>query len=152
MPFKLGMLRFAFEHSLLLNILSFKNIRAAISIMRQKSITRYAKAIYNEYVSNLAENMKSLSNNLSMKETKYAIFIDASNCKIPPSNWSDTASFSMVNELFNPNKILFLGGLEKKTQMIKLSVRCSRKFLKAHKNGGVNKVIMNIKHDLGGNG
>lgn len=152
LPFKLGMLRFAFEHSLLLNILSFKNISAAISIMQQKSITRYAKAIYNEYVSNLAENMKTLSNNISKKETKYAIFIDASNGKIPPSNWSDTASFSMVNELFNPNKMLFLGGLEKKTQMIKLSVRCSRKFIKTHKNGGVNKVIMNIKHNLGGNG
>ena len=48
--------------------------------------------------------------------------------------------------------MLFLGGLEKKTQMIKISVRCSRKFIKAHKNGGVNKVIMNIKHNLGGNG
>ena len=152
LPFKLGMLRFAFEHSLLLNILSFKNISAAISIMRQKSITRYAKLIYNEYVSDLAVNMKKLSNDLSKIETKYAIFIDAGNGKIQPSNWSDTASFSMVNELFNPNKMLFLGGLEKKTQMIKLSVRCSRKFVKNHKAGGVNSIITNIKHNLGGNG
>ena len=152
LPFKSGMLRFAFEHSLLLNILSFKNISAAISIMRQKSITRYAKSIYSEYVSDLAVNMKMLSKDLSKIETKYTIFIDAGNGKIPPSNWSDTASFSMVNELFNPNKMLFLGGLEKKTQMIKLSVRCSRKFIKHHKDGDVNSIITNIKHNLGGNG
>jgi RecJ-like exonuclease len=152
LPFKLGLLQFAFEHSLLLNILAFKNISAAISIMRQKSITRYAKSIYNEYVSDLAVNMKKLSTDLSKTETKYAIFIDASNGKIKPSNWSDTASFSTVNELSDPNKMLFLGGLEKKTQMIKLSVRCSRKFLKRHKDGGVNNVIIKIKQNLGGNG
>jgi single-stranded-DNA-specific exonuclease len=152
LPFKLGMLKYAFEHALLLNILSFKNISAALSIMQQKSITRYAKSIYNEYVSNLAVNMKKLSNDLSKFETDKAIFIDAGNGKIPPSNWSDTASFSMVNELIDPNKILFLGGLEKKTQMIKLSIRCSKKFIEDHKNGGVNSVITNIKHELGGNG
>ena len=106
LPFKSGMLRFAFEHSLLLNVLSFKNISAAISIVRQKSITRYAKSIYDEYVYNLAANMKKLSNNLSKSETENAIFIDAGNGKIPPSNWSDTASFSMVNELINPNKTI----------------------------------------------
>ena len=152
LPFKSGMLRFAFEHSLLLNVLSFKNISAAISIMRQKSITRYAKSIYNEYVSDLAVNMKMLSKDLSKVETKYAIFLDVGNGKISPSNWSDTASFSTVNELFNPNKMLFLGGLEKKTQMIKLSVRCSRKFIKNHKDGDVNSIITNIKRNLGGNG
>ena len=152
LPFKSGMLRFTFEHSLLLNILSFKNISAAISIMGQKSITRYAKTIYKDYVSDLAINMKKLSQDLSKNETKNAIFIDAGNGKIAPSNWSDTASFSMVNGLFDQNKMLFLGGLEKKTQMIKLSVRCSRKFIKSHKNCGVNNVITNIKQKLGGNG
>lgn len=152
LPFKSGMLRFAFEHSLLLNILSFKNISAAISIMRQKSITRYAKSIYNEYVSDLAGNMKMLSDDVSKIETKYALFLDAGNGKIPPSNWSDTASFTTVNELFDPNKMLFLGGLEKKTQMIKLSVRCSRNFIKLHKDGDVNSIITNIKRNLGGNG
>jgi RecJ-like exonuclease len=152
LPFKTGMLKFAFEHALLLNILSFKNISAAISIMRQKSVTRYAKSIYNDYVSDLALNMKKLLNDSSKYETENSIFIDAGDGKIPPSNWSDTASFSMVNELYDPKKMLFLGGLEKKTQMIKLSIRCSRKFLKKHKNGGVNEVIAKIKHELGGNG
>jgi RecJ-like exonuclease len=152
LPFKSGMLRFAFEHSLLLNILSFKNISAAISIIRQKSITRYAKTIYNEYISDLTINMKNLSQDLSKNETKNAIFVDVGNGKIAPSNWSDTASFSTVNELFDPNKMLFLGGLERKTQMIKLSIRCSRKFIKNHKNCGVSNVITNIKEKLGGNG
>jgi len=58
----------------------------------------------------------------------------------------------MVNELTNPEKMLFLGGLERKTQMIKLSIRCSRKFIEINKGVGVNKVIAQIKTELGGNG
>ena len=151
LPQKQGLLRFAFEHAILLNILSFKNISAAISIINQKSITRYAKELYNEYIDALVKNLKILANELPRYETKNAIFIDAGNGKIPPSNWSDTASFTSVNELLRPDKMMFLGGLEKKTQMVKLSVRCSRKYLE---NGhmGVNKVISAIKQKLGGTG
>ena len=72
--------------------------------------------------------------------------------KIPPSNWSDTASFSAVNELFDPNKILFLGGPEKKSGTIKLSIRCSRTYLENNKSIGVNKIISIIKKELGGVG
>jgi nanoRNase/pAp phosphatase (c-di-AMP/oligoRNAs hydrolase) len=47
--------------------------------------------------------------------------------------------------------MLFFGGLEKKTQMVKLSIRCSRKYLENdHK--GVNNVINTIKQKLGGTG
>ncbi|MFW9936664.1 MAG: DHHA1 domain-containing protein [Candidatus Thorarchaeota archaeon] len=152
LPQKQGLLRFAFEHALLLNILSFKNISAAISIIQQKSITRYAKDLYNAYISNLTNNIKMISKEKPSLETNNAVFIDAGNGKIPPSSWSDTASFSAVNDIFNPNKILFLGGLEKKTQMIKLSIRCSRKYLEHDKNFGVNKVINKIKQNLGGTG
>ncbi|MFX1287565.1 MAG: DHH family phosphoesterase [Promethearchaeota archaeon] len=151
LPQKQGLLKFAFEHAILLNILSFKNISAAISIMQQKSITRYAKEIYYEYISNLTKNLKLLANELPRYETKKSIFIDAGNGKIPPSNWSDTASFTSVNELVEPSKMLFLGGLEKKTQMIKLSIRCSRKYLENDKMG-VNQVINTIKQKLGGTG
>jgi len=151
LPQKQGLLRFAFEHAILLNILSFKNISAAISIINQKSITRYAKELYNEYINTLVNNLKILSNELPRYETKGAIFIDAGNGKIPPSNWSDTASFTSVNGLLKPDKMLFLGGLEKKTQMVKLSVRCSRKYLE-NDHAGVNKVISMIKQKLGGTG
>jgi single-stranded DNA-specific DHH superfamily exonuclease len=151
LPKKQGLLKFAFEHAILLNILSFKNISAAISIIQQKSITRYAKEIYYEYINALSKNLKLLTNELPRHETKNTIFIDAGNGKIPPSNWSDTASFSSVNELFEPSKMLFFGGLEKKTQMVKLSIRCSRKYLENdHK--GVNQVINIIKQKLGGTG
>jgi hypothetical protein len=151
LPQKQGLLNFAFEHAVLLNILSFKNISAAISIMQQKSITRYAKEIYYEYISALSKNLKLLANDLPRYETKNAIFIDAGNGKIPPSNWSDTASFTSVNGLLEPSKMLFFGGLEKKTQMVKLSIRCSRKYLENdHK--GVNNVINTIKQKLGGTG
>jgi len=152
LPQKQGLLRFAFEHALLLNILSFKNISAAISMIQQKTITRYAKSLYEEYITNLTRNIKMISKEKPSLETNTAIFIDAGNGKISPSSWSDTASFSAVNNIFNPNKILFLGGLEKKTQMIKLSIRCSKKYLEHDKRFGVNRVISKIKDNLGGTG
>ena len=151
LPQKQGLLRFAFEHAILLNILSFKNLSAAISIINQKSVTRYAKELYNEYIEVLVKNLKILATELPRYETKTSIFIDAGNGKIPPSNWSDTASFTSVNGLLRPDKMLFLGGLEKKTQMVKLSVRCSRKYL-GNDHMGVNSVISAIKQKLGGTG
>ncbi|MBN1216699.1 MAG: DHH family phosphoesterase [Candidatus Lokiarchaeota archaeon] len=148
---KQGILKFAFEHALLLNILCFKNISAAVSIIQLNKITRYANEIYMDYVSDLAKNLRILSNELPRYETKKAIFIDVKG-KIPPSNWSDTASFSTVNELLNPSKILLLGGLERKSQTIKLSIRCTRKYLRETNGIGVNKIISRIKKDLGGTG
>ncbi|MFX1312540.1 MAG: DHH family phosphoesterase [Promethearchaeota archaeon] len=150
-PHKSGLLKFAFEHALLLNILSFKNISAAISITQMRNITRYAKNLYSEYIENLSKNLKILTNELPHYETEKAIFIEVKG-KIPPSNWSDTASFSAVNELFDSNKILLLGGPEKKSGTIKLSIRCSRKFLEKNSENGVNIIISKIKNELGGLG
>jgi len=151
LPQKGGLLSFAFEHALLLNILCFKNISAAVSIIQLQNITRYAKKVYSEYISNLAQNLKILSNELPRYETDKAIFIRIRD-EIPPSNWSDTASFSTVNELLDPYKVLLLGGLERKSHTIKLSIRCTRKFLKQNDYVGVNKIISNIKRELGGTG
>lgn len=151
LPHKSGLLKFAFEHALLLNILCFKNISAALSMIQLKLITRDANYMYSEYIENLAINLRTLSTELPHHETEKAIFMEVKG-KIPPSNWSDTASFSTVNELFDPSKILFLGGPEKKSGTIKLSVRCSRNYLKKNKANGVNIVISKIKKELGGVG
>ncbi len=150
-PQKEGLLKFAFEHALLINILCFKNISAALSIIQLKSITRYAKDMYAEYIHHLVNNLKTISNDPPSYETEKAVFLEVKG-KIPPSNWSDTASFSAVNELFSPEKILFLGGLEKKSGTIKLSIRCSRKYLENHNENGVNNIISKIKKELGGIG
>jgi single-stranded DNA-specific DHH superfamily exonuclease len=150
LPQKEGILKFAFEHALLLNILCFKNINAAVSIIQRKSTTFYAKGIYYEYIFNLVKNLKTLVE-LPRYETNEAIFIEAGG-GIPASNWSDTASFSMVNELLDPHKVLFLGDEEMKNHTIKLSIRCSRKYLEEHKGNGVNLIIQKIKEDLGGMG
>jgi hypothetical protein len=151
LPQKQGILSYAFEHALLLNILCFKNISAAVSIIQLKSITRYAKNLYFEYINNLTKDLKTLSNELPRHETKKAIFIEVKG-KIPPSNWSDTASFSTVNEILDPYKVLFLGGEEKKSHTIKLSIRCTRKYLEKSNGIGVNKIIANIKEEFGGMG
>lgn len=150
LPQKQGILKFAFEHAVLLNILCFKNINAAFSIIQRKSTTFYAKGIYYEYIFNLVKNLKTLIK-LPRYETERAIFIEAGG-GIPPSNWSDTASFSVVNELLDPYKILFLGGEEQRNHTIKLSIRCSRKFLERNNGMGVNTVINKIKENLGGMG
>lgn len=150
LPQKQGILNFAFEHAILLNILCFKNINAALSIVQKKSTTFYAKGIYYEYIINLVKNLKTLVS-LPRLETDEAIFIDAGK-KIPASSWSDTASFSVVNELLDPYKILFLGGEEMKNHTIKLSIRCSRKYLQNNNGIGVNTIINRIKEDLGGMG
>ena len=150
LPQKEGILKFAFEHALLLNILCFKNIKAALSVMQRKSTTFYAKGIYYEYLFNLAKNLSTLVS-LPRYETEKAIFIDANN-GIPPSNWSDTASFTVINEIIDPYKVLFLGGEEKKNHTIKLSLRCSRKYLKENNGIGVNTIIVKIKNELGGSG
>ena len=151
LPQKVGLLRFAFEHALLINILCFKNISAALSVIQLKTITRYANDLYLEYINNLVNNLKTISNDPPSHETEKAVFMEVRG-KIPPSNWSDTASFSAVNELFNPEKILFLGGLEKKSGTIKLSIRCSRKYLENNEDNGVNNIISRIKKELGGVG
>jgi single-stranded DNA-specific DHH superfamily exonuclease len=151
LPQKVGLLRYAFEHALLINILCFKNISAALSIIRLKTITRYAKDLYLEYITHLVNNLKTISNESPSHETEKAVFMEVRG-KIPPSNWSDTASFSAVNELFNPEKILFLGGLEKKSGTIKLSIRCSRTYIEKHSDRGVNTIISGIKKELGGLG
>ena len=148
---KQGMLQYAFEHALLLNILCFKNISAAISTIQLKKATRYAKDLYYEYIDDLTKNMKMLAKELPRSETKKAIFVDVMG-KIPPSSWSDTASFSSVNELLDPFKILFLGGEEKKSRTIKLSIRCSKRFLEDNQGKGVNSVISRIISKYGGMG
>jgi hypothetical protein len=107
--------------------------------------------LYSEYITTLADNLRTLSNETPHYETKKAIFMEVRG-KIPPSNWSDTASFSTVNKLFDPNKILFLGGLENKSGTIKLSIRCSREYLEKNNTNGVNTLISNIKKELGGVG
>ena len=76
LPHKAGLLKFAFEHALLLNILCFKNISAAISITQLKTITRYANNLYMNYINNLVNNLKTVSNELPTSETEKAIFIE----------------------------------------------------------------------------
>ncbi len=151
LPNKRGLLRYAFEYALLLNILCFKNISAAVSIIQLQSITRYAKKIYYSYISSLTRNLKIISHSLPRFETEHAIFIRIKG-SIPPSSWSDTSSFASVNELFDPHKIILLGGLERKSQTIKLSIRCTHKFLQKHNGVGVNKLISKVINDLGGTG
>lgn len=149
-PKKSGLLKFVFEHSLLLNILGFNNINAAFNLLQRPNITLYSKKMYYDYIKNLIKNLSTISR-IQKEVSEKALIIDAEG-KIPPSNWSDTSSFATVNEILDPNKMLFLGGEEQRYHMIKLSVRCSNKYLEKNPGKGANYVIQNIKKDLGGIG
>ena len=149
-PKKSGLLKFVFEHSLLLNILGFNNINAAFDLLQRPNITLYSKKMYYDYIKNLIRNLSTISR-IQKEVSEKAIIINAEG-KIPPSNWSDTSSFATVNEILDPNKMLLLGGEEQRYHMIKLSVRCSNKYLEKYPGKGANYVIENIKKDLGGIG
>lgn len=150
LPKKSGILKFAFEHAILLNILGFNNINIAFNIILSPNINLYAKKMYYDYIKHLIRDLNAISK-IRKIVTEHAIIINAGG-KISPSNWSDLASFSTVNEVLNPEKVLFLGGEEQRYHMIKLSVRCNHKYLEKHPGKGVNYIIENIKKELGGIG
>jgi len=149
-PKKNGILKYAFEHSLLLNIVGFNNVNAAFDLLQRPNINLNGKKMYYEYIKNLIKNLSTISR-IPKEVTERAIIIDAAD-KIPSSNWSDTSSFATVNGIFDPNKMLLLGGEEQRYHMIKLSIRCSREYIKNNPGKGANYVIENIKKELGGIG
>jgi hypothetical protein len=150
LPMKNGLLRYAFEHAILLNILGFNNINMAFNMVLSPNITLYAKKMYYDYIKNLVKNLNTITK-IQKQVSERSIIIDAGG-KISPSNWSDLASFATVNEILDPEKILFLGGEEQRYHMIKLSVRCTKKYIENHPGKGANYIIENIKRELGGIG
>ncbi|MBD3350231.1 MAG: hypothetical protein GF364_01980 [Candidatus Lokiarchaeota archaeon] len=147
-PKKKTILRYAFEHGLIISISHFKNKRAASKLIASPRPPADLKIEYTRYIS-------EVSNNLSMfvktpkDYKKTAIFVDAGR-RIPSIYWSDVASYSSVNNLYNPNKVLFLGGQDGK--IIKLSVRCSEHYPPLKNGKGVDEIIYTLKKEFGGIG
>ena len=81
--------------------------------------------------------------------TNFGIFVDAGK-RIPSQNWSDVASFASVNNLYNQNKILFLGGID--GSIVRLSVRCSEYFPPLKDGKGVDLIISKLRKIYGGSG
>ncbi len=147
-PKKKGILRFAFEHGLLITQSSFKTPHQAEKLIGLTSTPTKSTEIYQIYIRNLTKNLglfvttpKEISDNV--------LFVDASR-RLSPNFWSDVASYASVNYLYNPKKILLLGGTD--GNVIKLSVRCTDQFPSLVDGKGVDVLINKFKKAYGGAG
>ncbi|HMF31431.1 MAG TPA: DHH family phosphoesterase, partial [Candidatus Lokiarchaeia archaeon] len=141
LPKKQGILRYAFEHALLLNVIGFKDKDMGLQALAASKATAVMKQSVQEHVTNLSKNLTTFCT-LPRIESQNAIFVDVEGI-LPPSAWSDTASFASVNNIFDPNKMLFLSGIEE--ERIKFSVRCSPEFIASHGGEDVSTVIAHIR-------
>lgn len=143
-PKNQGLLRYAFEHAILLNILGFKEQNIALQAISSQNPSSHMKQQYLNHVTNLSKNLTAFSQ-LPRIEGSNSVIVDVEGV-LPPSSWSDTASFSSVNKIFDPTKMLFMAGKEE--EKIKFSVRCSREFIETHQGENVNSVIQLIRKDF----
>ncbi len=145
---KQGVLRYCFEHAVLLNILGFKQQNLALQAITSRAATSPMKQQYSKYNLSLSKNLTTFAN-LPRVEGPNSVIIDV-NGILPPSEWSDTSSFASVNEIFDPKKMLFLAGKEE--EKIKFSVRCSLAFITSHNGENSNTIIQRIKKDFNATG
>jgi len=147
-PTKKGILKYAFEHGLIISQLAFKTPHQAERLVHLNSTPVKSTEIYQLYIRNLTKNL-ALFITAPKEITKNVIFIDASR-RLAPNFWSDVASYASVNQLFNPEKILILGGLEE--SVIKLSIRCNEQYSPLRQGKGVDVLINKLKSVFGGIG
>lgn len=146
-PGRAGILHFAFEFGLLLNVTGFHSKTEALRLVNQRNITQHAKNLYYDYVENLVKNLTTFLS-LPTHQLGKAQLVRVTD-EIPKSSWSDTASFASVNDLFDTHTMLFLAGRE--DSKIKFSVRCSEAFL-AENGYGVDTVIRRLRKHVAGMG
>ncbi|MHA1727384.1 MAG: DHH family phosphoesterase [Promethearchaeota archaeon] len=149
-PKKKSFLRYCFEHGLAISISHFKHAFLARKLIPYTSPPTEITRNFQQYIKTLTKNL-GLFVKTPKKYTNYAIFVDAKR-KIPSNFWSDVASYSSVNSLYNPDKVLFLGGPDPESPVIKLGVRCSDKFPPLKEGKGVDDLIIKLRKKYGGVG
>lgn len=145
---KSGLLKFAFEHGLIISILSYKYKSKTEKLISSPSVSGEIKIEYKQYINNLTKNL-GLFVKTPKEYTKHAIFVDAGK-RIPTNFWSDVASYASVNSLYNPDKVLFLGGQD--GNVMRYSVRCSEDFPSLKIGKGIDELISKLKKICGGVG
>ena len=147
-PKKKGILRFAFEHGLLISQSAFKTPHQAEKLIGSTSTPIKSTEIYQTYIRSLTKNL-GLFVTAPKEISDDVIFVDASR-RLSPNYWSDVASYASVNHLYNPKKILLMGGLD--GNAIKLSVRCTDEYPPLVNGKGVDVLINKLKAAYGGMG
>ncbi|MBN2154459.1 MAG: DHH family phosphoesterase [Candidatus Lokiarchaeota archaeon] len=147
-PEKKGILRYAFEHGLLISQLAFKSPHQAERLFQLRSTPIKSTEIYQNYIRNLTKNLTSFVT--SPKEvTDQVLFVDATR-RLSPNFWSDVASYASVNHLYDQKKVLFLGGID--GNFVKLSIRCTDQYPPLIEGKGVDLLIQKLKKIYGGMG
>ena len=147
-PKKKGILRYAFEHGLLISQLAFKSRAQAETLMNSTSTPIKSTEIYQTFIRGLTKNL-GLFLKAPKEFTDNVLFVDASR-KLALNYWSDVASYASVNKLYNTDKILLLGGLD--GNAIKLSVRCHENYPPLKEGKGVDVLINKLKQNYSGMG
>ncbi|MHA1521095.1 MAG: hypothetical protein ACTSRK_13005 [Promethearchaeota archaeon] len=148
-PKKFGILRYPFEHAQLLSVLGSKHLNEAKNMLGRPRITAEAKKKYTEYISVLSQNLATFVS-MPKAESTHAICVDLTQ-SIPLEFWSDTGSFASINQLYNPLKMLFIGG-QTPEGIYKISVRCTPEFIAAHNQHGAVHAILAFTKQFGGSG
>ena len=148
---KANLINNTFEHGLLVAILGEKNSHQAFELIGRKTAQTAEINLYLDYVDQLVNSMSKIIS-LPRLETEDVILIDIGK-SLPYTAWSSTASYSSVNKIFNPEKIIMIGGkYNESDDVAKFSVRCSDDFIKKHNGKGVNIFIQQLSKKINGRG
>jgi single-stranded DNA-specific DHH superfamily exonuclease len=147
-PKKKTLLRYAFEHGLLISVSAYKYPVQAEKLIASVSGPAELKSEYTQYVKLLTKYL-GLFVKTPKEYTEHVIFVDAGK-RIPSNYWSDVASYSSVNNLYNPDKFLILGGPD--GSIVKLSIRCSDLLPSLKENKGVDSLISKMRRIYLGTG
>ena len=148
LPKKKGILRYGFEHAQVLAIIGHDHPFKAIQLLGTPNITQDAKDLYIHYTQKIVNNLSTFVK-INKIETNHAIFVDLTN-EIPKNEWSDTGSLASINEIYDVNKVLFIGGIIDTN--LKLSLRCTPHFIDLHHGQGVNIIIEKLSQLIGAKG
>jgi RecJ-like exonuclease len=147
-PKKQGLLHHQFEHAQTVSIFGYDKPDITWQLIEGKTAPTEVKAAYFNFMNALVMNLTAFMQ-IPKIETNHALIADVTG-RIPPNAWSETASFATINHIYNPEKILLLGG--KDTEDFKLSVRCSQKFIDKHQGLGANAIVKRLAQKIGGRG
>lgn len=147
-PKKQGLLHHQFEHAHLLGLIGYDRPQPARYLIASTRVSSELRLKFVDYIRGIVSNLTTFIK-IPKVETNTAILTDTTG-KIAANAWSDTASFASINKIYNPSKILFLGGQD--GQELKFSVRADTKFLKAHHGKGANAVVNFLIQKIGGRG
>jgi len=145
---KQGLLHFAFEFNFYISLVGDENYKMGLNVLDKVKLSKNEVAHYKQYMDKLIPKLGDVSGYRKKSDDAFTlieVFDDDAKQLI-----SDIASYSSVNFLTPDDKILLVAG-KFNDEKIKLSLRCSRKFVNKNK-FGANALIDALTGVFGGRG